>query len=220
MPSGADIERPQTPSLPPFSATVKGIKECESVLSTTPGVIFPPPLLLTELAEKEVAAGYSDLTAGQHVGLNSILGWSVDHQLSGPNSFLRHQCITTLHSQYVPKVANQPNEDDDGGQSTASWLPCVQRHWRTYRYYSKLPDEDQRLGELVMEQCENAVKQCSTENCKFQRQAHQLRWVTGRARIIAKIHADSSPTESVDMWVSCHECGASTPRLPMANGTW
>jgi 1-phosphatidylinositol-3-phosphate 5-kinase len=210
-----------SPSLPPFSATVNGIQECDSVLSTSPGIRFPPPVLLLELAEKEAQTGHSDLTAAQYAGLRSLLGWTVDHQMAGPSAFLRHQCLTALYSEYVPKEVHKEDEENDKGQSTASWLPCLQRHWETYQYYSKERNQDQRLGELIMEKCGNATKTCSRKDCKFQIHSHQYRWVTGRTRIIAKLHPDTAPSEEgISMWISCHECGASTSRRPMGNGSW
>lgn len=220
-PNESEIERPKSPSLPPFSATVNSIQECDSVLSTSPGIRFPPPVLLLELAEKEAQTGHSDLTAAQHVGLRSLLGWTIDHQMAGPSAFLRHQCLTVLYSEYVPNEVHQEGEENDNGQSTASWLPCVQRHWQTYRYYSREQSQDQRLGELIMEKCGNATKACTRKGCKFQIHSHQYRWVTGRTRIIAKMRPDTEPPEEgISMWMSCHECGASTSRRPMANGTW
>lgn len=219
---GSEIERPKSPTLPVFSATINGIKECEGVLSTTPGVRFPPPVLLMELAEKEAKTGHSDLTAAQHVGLRSLLGWNVDHHLSGPTAFLRHQCLTMLYSQYVPDEEKKKEEEEDNtGHSTTSWQPCIQRYWRTYRYYSTEQDQDSRLGELVMDKCGNAEKPCTHKDCKFQVHSHQFRWVTGRTRIIARIHPDTlPPSDGISMWISCHECGASTPRRPMSNGSW
>jgi hypothetical protein len=212
-----DLEQPP---LPPFSAEVKGMEEASGVLSTTPGLNFPPPILLQELAEKEAKTGHSDVTASQNAGLRSILGWNVDHHLSGPKAFLRHQCITALYSEYVPEESAQPDEENDGGQSTVSWTPCVQRKWRTYRYYSRIDGEDTSLGEFIMTRCIQAPQDCAHSQCKFKGQAHRLRWVTGRTRIIAKVHADPSPKGGLNMWISCHECAAFTAALPMNDGTW
>jgi hypothetical protein len=218
--SSTGFETPKQPSIPPFSAEVKGIEEASSVLSTTPGLSFPPPILLQELADKEAKTGQSDVTASQNAGLRSILGWSVDHHLSGPNAFLRHQCITTLYSEYVPEGSAHPDEENDGGQSTVSRTPCVQRKWRAYRYYSRIHEEDTSLGEFIMEKCTQALQDCNHSQCRFKGHAHQLRWVTGRTRIIAKLHIDPSPKGGLCMWISCHECAATTAPLPMSDGTW
>lgn len=215
-----DTETNKEQAMPPFSAEVKSVNEAAGVLSTTPGLTFPPPVLLTELAEKEAQTGHSDVTASQNTGLRSILGWSVDRKLAGPNAFLRHQCITTLYSEYVPVESTQPNEENDGGQSTVSWTPCVPRKWRTYQYYSTDHSNDYCLGEFIIKKCEDASKPCNVPNCKFTGEFHQMRWVTGRTRIIAKLHIDSSPKDVVTMWVSCHECAASSSHLPMKDATW
>jgi 1-phosphatidylinositol-3-phosphate 5-kinase len=216
----AGLDTPKPPPLSPFSTEVKGMEEVSGVLSTTPGSNFPPPILLQELAEKEANTGQSDVTASQNAGLGSILGWNVDHHLSGPKAFLRHQCITTLYSEYVPKESTQPDEENDRGQSTVSWTPCVQRKWRTYRYYSRTDGEDTSLGEFIMTRCTQALQDCTHSQCKFKGHAHQVRWVTGRTRIIAKVHTDPSPKGGLNMWISCHECAASTAALPMNDGTW
>ena len=218
--AATESEVPKTPPLLPFTAEMKAVEEASGVLSTTPGLRFPPPALLQEIAEKETKSGYSDVTASQNAGLQSILGWSLDHHLSGRDAFLRHQCITVLYSEYVPVESAHPDEEKGSGQSTASSTPCVQRKWRTYRYYSRAEDEDTSLGEFIIDRCIQASQECTASKCKFKGHAHQLRWITGRTRVNAKLRMDPSPKGGINMWISCQECKASTIPQPMSNGTW
>ncbi|PVF97022.1 hypothetical protein CPB86DRAFT_874463 [Serendipita vermifera] len=215
-----DGDETRATPVPRFMAAVKAIKETEGALSTSPGVRFPPPILLQELAEKEAKTGQSDLTADQTAGLRSLLGWSVDHQFAGPKAFLRHQCITTLYSEYVPIESEDSDQENDGGNSTVSWTPCISRHWKTFRYYSKFLEEDTSLGEFVQRKCGDAALPCSVPKCKFPGQAHQLRWVTGRTRIMGRLRVDGKESDEVTMWATCHECSAGSPHRPMGHATW
>ncbi|KAG8839645.1 hypothetical protein FRC18_009575 [Serendipita sp. 400] len=208
----------QAPPTLPFNAEVKRIREAEAALSTSPGVRFPPPALLNELAEKESQTGYSDLTPSQKTGLRSLLGWDVDHRLSGPNAFLRHQCITVLYSEHVPTPVENPGEETTDNQSNVSWAQCIQPQWTTFRYYSR--NEDRSLGEMITTKCSEAEENCSIANCKFKRILHQARWVTGRTQIVSKLDVYPESKEGIHVWISCRECLLSTEPQLMGNGAW
>lgn len=218
--SGDSSSISSEPRLLPFTALLQDIKNVESVLSTTPGVHFPPPALLNELVEKETRTGRSDLTASQNTGLRSLLGWSVDHQLTGPNAFLRHQCITTLYSEYVKTQPEASTDESDTGQATDKLVPCQQRHWRTYQYYSRDKEGDAPLGEVVNKMIRHANETCQRPQCLQPLHRHQRRWVTGPARIVAKLYLNAEPIDEMQMWISCHECRKTGSKIPMSDGAW
>ncbi|KAG8835679.1 hypothetical protein FRC17_001868 [Serendipita sp. 399] len=218
LPQDEHLRSNQSPPPLPFTSEFKRIQEAAGALSTSPGVRFPPPALLKELAEKESQTGLTDLTPSQKTGLRSLLGWSVDHRLSGPNAFLRHQCITVLYSEHVPMSVEKAEAEAEENQSKTLWTQCIQPRWTTFRYYSKL--EDQSLGEAVMKKCSDAQKACSIANCKFKRLSHQTRWITGRTQIVSQLNVHPESQEDIRVWVSCRECSSSSTPKVMGSGTW
>jgi 1-phosphatidylinositol-3-phosphate 5-kinase len=118
----------------------------------------------------------------------------------------------------LSSAAEQGDNEVDRTHSTVSMNACIPRKWRTYQYYSQDPGQDQTLGQVVEEKCGIAEKACS--NCTAPIRSHQFRWVTGRTRIIAEMHADATPADGMTMWSSCHECKAVTSRQTVAHGTW
>ena len=98
------------------------LTDAQTVLSTSTGITFPPPPLLTRLAQEEEkvvsAKGQSiphrlAISGDEKVGLKSILGWSgSDHvaQMIGNAGFVRHQAVTVLYSESLRSLGPLPDD--------------------------------------------------------------------------------------------------------------
>ncbi|KAE9404217.1 hypothetical protein BT96DRAFT_935786 [Gymnopus androsaceus JB14] len=108
----------------PFLTTLSRIEAQKNVLSTSPGVVFDPPMLLVRLAEKEKANPERkiSLMGDERVALNSLLGWSSTNSIvesdsekdkekeklnkgkcmAGIPGFVNQQEISLLVSSHVP----------------------------------------------------------------------------------------------------------------------
>lgn len=200
-----------------FSSLVEDVNRTKHLLSTSPGVEFPMPQLLQDIVEKEKRASTVSLTAGDETGLSSILGWTGRREdFLGPESFLRHQSITTIYSEHS-YTRHKPNSDETT-EETLTFAICSSARWRTYRYYAKDRDYDQTLGELVKETCGNAEQPCVRPECKAKLRDHELRWVHHRTKVIGRVKPGDE-TEDTRMWTSCVVCEAATERREMAAGT-
>ena len=200
-----------------FSSIVEDINQMKNLLSTSPGVEFPIPQLLQDIAEKENRASTVSLTAGDETGLSSILGWTRRREgFLGPESFLRHQSITTIYSEH--SYTRQKLSNDEGAEETLTFAPCSSARWRTYRYYAKDGSDDQTLGELVKQTCGSADQPCVRPECKVKRRDHELRWVHDRTKVIGRVKSGDK-AEGACMWVSCAVCEVATDRQEMTEGT-
>ncbi|EIN06853.1 hypothetical protein PUNSTDRAFT_136681 [Punctularia strigosozonata HHB-11173 SS5] len=101
----------------PFSTALRAVLATSDLLSTSPGVRFPPPLPLVSLAAKEEAAAEKDATISsgtkrlrgdEKVALHSLLGWRREDRgkgMAGTQGFVRHQAFCALYSAHVPGAA-------------------------------------------------------------------------------------------------------------------
>ncbi|KAG8928069.1 hypothetical protein FRC02_007402 [Tulasnella sp. 418] len=110
-----------------FSSAVAKITNDQAVLSTSPGIKFPPPSLIRRLAEREASSSTKSkfrLTGDEKAGLTSILGWHdpSEHKNGNgevPNTgividtgmFIKHQRLTVLYAEHVP-AADEPAVKD------------------------------------------------------------------------------------------------------------
>ena len=199
-----------------FASLVDDIHRTKNLLSTSPGVEFPIPQLLQDIAEKEKRASTLSLTAGDETGLASILGWTGRKEdFLGSEVFLRHQSITTIYSEHS-YTRQKPTSDEN--TETLTFTICSSARWITYQYYAKGTDDDQTLGETVKRTCGNADQPCVRPECKARLRDHELRWVHHRTRITGRVEPGDE-TEGACMWASCAVCGAATDRKEMAEGT-
>ena len=200
-----------------FSSLVEDVGQQKSLLSTSPGVEFPIPQLLQDIAGKEKRVGTVSLTTGDETGLASILGWTGRKEdFLGPESFLRHQSITTIYSEH--SYIRQKPINDESAVETLTFTVCSPARWKTYRYYAKDTAEDQTLGEMVKRTCGNADQPCARPECKAKSRDHELRWVHNRTKIFGRVKLGDE-TENACMWASCAVCEATTDRKEIAEGT-
>ncbi|KAG6820693.1 hypothetical protein H0H93_013212 [Arthromyces matolae] len=122
------------PTLPPFTQALSKIQSSAFLLSTSPGVLFDPPALLVELAERENqsaqpqsgVAGAADklkrihVKGDERVGLASLVGWGCgsgerkdfEKGMVGSLGFVRQQRIEVLESRYVASNASSTTTED------------------------------------------------------------------------------------------------------------
>jgi 1-phosphatidylinositol-3-phosphate 5-kinase len=200
-----------------FSSLVEDVNRTKNLFSTSPGVEFPIPQLLRDIAEKEKRGYTTSLTTGDETGLTSILGWTGrKEEFLGPESFLRHQSITTIYSEH--SYTRQKPTSDENAEETLIFTICSSARWMTYQYYAKDTTDDQTLGEMVKRICGNADQPCVRPECKAKLRDHELRWVHHRTKIIGRVMLGDD-TEGACMWASCAVCEAATDRKEMAEGT-
>ncbi|KDQ21242.1 hypothetical protein BOTBODRAFT_60985 [Botryobasidium botryosum FD-172 SS1] len=254
----SQILRPETPtkSLPPtprqsqdspspsiarFAAAIERLSDDHTVLSTSPGTLFPPPPLLTRLAreEEKLIGGQNDVFGGrmpirlaisgdEKAGLRSILGWTggdSNAQLVGTPGFVRHQAITVLYSEHLRALGPMLDGSSSNGKAATApviaSLPCIQPHWRTYRYYAT--STDKRLGEVVELLCSDSGM-CDKAGCNKERVEHSVSWVHAGVRVWGDIAERNEQSEvdsgGITMWTSCTACGEKTESLGMSDASY
>ena len=162
----------QDVSVPVFSAAVSRIVASSSILSTSAGITFPPPGIITALAEKEKDSPDRKLFGFEKVQLHSLLGWegreSRGRGMGGLSGFFRHQGISVLYAEYIPRsgfqqeasstttVSRQTVGESEESKSTNTessnssnptarasqtmLTPCERGRWITYRYFERDTD--------------------------------------------------------------------------------
>ncbi|THH14287.1 hypothetical protein EW146_g6020, partial [Bondarzewia mesenterica] len=213
----------------PFQDALHRIEESKGLLSTSTGVIFPPPILLVRLAELEKGLPTRRLTGEERTGLTGILGWegkeARGHGMSGTVGFVRQQHLSILYSQHVPLPRPSSSTVSNASQSSllVSDLPaythCGPRAlWRTYAYYE---EGESSLGEMVHDICARAEEPCDRPGCESTRGHHELRWMHDGTRIVAKTHPiEQADEDRIEIWQSCRVCYETTPRCIMDDGTY
>lgn len=234
---------PSTSEILPFESALALLRRHESMLSTSPGVKFTPPLILVRLAERESSDPKRKLTGDEKAALSSLLGWvgrrdPAKHMI-GTCGFVRQQGISLLYSEHVPMTSS-----GDSGTSTPSASlkssstsslppPSVppklvhcgnRRNWITYRFYG---EHDESLGDTVKRLCTTANNLCREPGCGYKRRQHELRWIHGGTRIVVNVSNshmnDEKATKQEDdlpsMWESCAQCQKRSPVVRMQDGT-
>lgn len=200
------------------------------MLSTSPGVVFVPPVLLVRLAEKEKERPTRKLTGEERTGLSSILGWdgkdSRGRGMAGLPGFVRQQRLSVLYSEHVPALQPKTSEPTDPSVvERTRYLRCGPRAmWATAVYYGSGSDS---LGEVVVDLCGKADEMCERFGCQSLQGHHERRWVHDAMRIVANVRSmeglggDVEPQndEHIMMWQSCRECSEMTARCRMTDGT-
>ncbi|KAH0580710.1 hypothetical protein H2248_002196 [Termitomyces sp. 'cryptogamus'] len=232
---------------PPFTQALMMLQTNAGLLSTSPGVRFEPPTLITELAEREKTHAHSHghahvqghggvrkLRGDERAGLCSVLGWegSVSGMVGSPG-FVRQQGIEVLESRYVSAAGG------DGEGSTQIRTACGRARWRSFRYYvyrSRRGEEEEEemdapLGDVVQRLVEEYGKQCEVGGCKYLMGQHEVRFVHAGVRVSIRVEEqregggdgeDGEEEEQVrmEMWVSCIQCGGRSRKREMTNGTY
>lgn len=135
---------PTTPAT--WSSTLHLLSTHQSLLSTSPGVLFPPPKLIVDLAEKEKRNPGRKLKGDEKAALGSLLGWTPAYEgrgmgkgMVGTVGFLRHQQISVLYSlHHSPATSPSP--------SSPAYPTCGHPRYHTYHYYSR---DDRSLGDTI-----------------------------------------------------------------------
>jgi 1-phosphatidylinositol-3-phosphate 5-kinase len=223
----------------PFSNALKRLEESKACLSTSPGVSFSPPKVLLDLAQKEGVKPNRRLKGDERASLSTILGWdgkaAQGKGMSGILGFVRQQEISVLFGQHVPPATPPtPWPEAEGSSaftasSASSNLPtpgfgsCGKPHWVTYKYYSHNPDEDQVLGEAIMDLTAKSLLPCLRQRCPYKRGQHELRLIHGGIRIIVRVDNEVTSPETEDTyiktWETCAVCSAASEQNTMTDAT-
>lgn len=231
---------PPDPSQPlhdkPYQTALQRVEEGRALLSTSPGLVTPPPQLLVRLAESEKANPTRRLTGDERTGLTSILGWegkkaALRGGMTGTAGFLRQQQLSFLYSEhaYDPDRASQLSADSSQMNFVEAQLKPltysgVHVRWVTYMYYGG-DDGDQCLGDMITSSCSRAEEPCPQRGCKSPQHRHERRWKHGSVCVTAKMEPQvplASPdtkSQEIEMWQSCKICQESTTRCNMSDGT-
>ena len=221
-----------------FQSALNHIEESKGMLSTSPGLVFPPPPLLVRLAESEKEHPSRRLTGEERTGLTSILGWEGKKAAGRGNlintaAFLRQQQLSLLYSEHVygPDLTSQSSADGTlskpvGGEPRQRmYVHCgAPVQWLTYVYYAS-GNHDRSLGDMVTSMCVRADEPCVQPGCKARRRQHEQRWIHGGIRVVVQTEArdpSASPdvhSEDIEMWQSCKICRKSTEQCKMSDGT-
>jgi len=223
------IQRPaQIPQRKPFEATLHRVQQSVGLLSTSTGVMFKPPQILVDLADKEKATQSRLLMADERIALSSLLGWdgkdAEGRGMSGILGFVRYQELSVLQSQHIPPLPPEGSSAFTISSSTSSHLPtsglslCGKPCWTTYCYYSS---GDRLLGDMINDMARNVDLPCERPGCLFTCGQHESRIIHGGIRIVIRTSSEveNSVDNVIQMWQSCAVCEARTPRTSMHDGT-
>lgn len=230
---------------PPFRTTVQRIQKSQDLLSTTAGLTFPLPALLTRLADQEDRDPTRRPTGYERFGLNSVLGWegrdSRGKGMAGIQGFVRHQEICILYSEHVVSRSRSASSvtasEASSGSSTISSVTtsttdttvtnnsstqCGGRpRWMLFQYYSRRKGAEKTLGETLVRMCSVAEDPCGNAGCQSKRGDHELRFIHAGVRIA--VHSEplevSYDDDYIEMWESCQCCGEETKPHKMSDGT-
>ena len=90
-----------------FVSILSRVNNASPLLTTSVGVTFPVPRVISDLADKEKRDGGGKLSGDERVSLTSLLGWegreNRGRAMVGLQGFVKHQGITFLYTEYVPK---------------------------------------------------------------------------------------------------------------------
>lgn len=229
----------------PFRVITTRIEDFQGLLSTTPGIVFPPPPLLRSIAEKEDSDPTHRLNPDERIRLRYLLGWEGrDAQAKGMvgiRGFVRHQEFCALYSEHVlstpiaraPSVTSTNSEASTATPSSLTGtseqpapvlVPTLcggRRRWMRFRYYSREDGADKTLGAMIMRMATTAEDQCGNAGCQSKRGQHELDFIHGGTRVTVNVITleEAVDEERVDMWQSCVECSSRTKVVKMSDGT-
>ncbi|KAI8977767.1 hypothetical protein BD414DRAFT_517021 [Trametes punicea] len=224
-----------------YTTGVRRIDSWKDLLSTTPGIIFPPPRFLLDIAEQERKDPFRRLAGDEKAALTSLLGWqgkeSLVRGMVGISGFVRHQGFSVLYSEHVPGassiVSPPPTPRNLTGTSAEVHFPLRiacgghRRKWIHYRYYQRGRQWDETLGEAIIRWCATAEDPCGHPDCQFQRADHDMRWIHGGVRLLATVSlpstvdsASATKDDVINMWHSCAICGKESLKEVMHDGTY
>ena len=225
------------PNKPTLAVAVRRMDSWKDLMSASPGVVFPTPRFLRQIAEQETKDPTRRLVGDERAALTSLLGWhgreSVGRGMVGIDGFVRHQGLTVLYSEHVPgmsAILSPPPTPSKGDDDTEMHFPprvacgAHRRKWLHFRYYQRGRHWDESLGEAVVRWCSTATDPCIHPDCHFSRAEHDMRWIHAGVRLIATVSLPapseaSTSDELVRMWHSCAICGKETPKQVMHDGT-
>jgi 1-phosphatidylinositol-3-phosphate 5-kinase len=188
----------------PFSASLEEIEKWKGLLSTSVGVSFAPPILISKLAEKEKQTAATGPKGDEKMGLATLLGWEGESSrakgMVGVAGFVRQQQLSLLYSTLVPSKGRPGPQAPSSGSKTpdSSSLsslsssnnsmspessPCHRPRCVTFRYYARGQDADKPLGEVVSELCTGTEEPCDTPGCQYKRRQHQFKFIHNGTKI-------------------------------------
>ena len=229
----------------PFRTIAARLEDFQDLLSTTAGVVFPPPPLLRSIAEKEDLNPTHRLDPDERIRLHYLLGWEGrDAQAKGMvgiRGFVRHQEFCALYSEHVlsTPITRAPSTTSTNSEATIATLSSLastseqptpapvptlcggRRRWMRFRYYSREDGAGRTLGAMIVRMATTAEDPCGNAGCQSKRGQHELDFIHGRTRVTVNINSleESVDEERVDMWQSCVKCSSTTKPVKMSDGT-
>jgi 1-phosphatidylinositol-3-phosphate 5-kinase len=229
----------------PFRTIVTRIEDFQDLLSTTAGIVFPPPPLLRSIAEKEGSNPTRRLNPDERIRLHYLLGWEGREAqakgMVGTRGFVRHQEFCALYSEHVlstpiTRTPSTVSTNSEASTMTPSSLTTTseqpapvpvptlcggRRRWMRFRYYSREDGAGRTLGAMIVRMATTAEDQCGNAGCQSKRGQHELDFIHGGTRVTVNINPleEAVDEERVDMWQSCVQCSLGTKPVKMSDGT-
>ncbi|KAJ3108078.1 hypothetical protein HDU97_002313 [Phlyctochytrium planicorne] len=100
---------------------------------------------------------------------------------------------------------------------TETLMPCDAPDSHSIEYYK---ETDMTLGQYLENLCYNTSLMCQAKNCNTPMLKHFRSYAHGQGRVNVVIEEFDSPESSILMWSYCKICKARTPSVPMSEETW
>ncbi|KAI8808697.1 hypothetical protein BJ742DRAFT_278669 [Cladochytrium replicatum] len=196
-------------------------------VSASPFVHFPPPFLLSKMAEAaSMSSLLHPLTRQQYIEFTRELALDdqalrnveseVDYHrsLSGLSYLLNTATLHASEHQNIAVLYSIVNSKTSA--------PCQQPDMRIIEYYQS--KSDQTLGEYITDLCLTAHNICSSEGCSQTMLCHYQSFTHGNGCIMVSTESKSPPIigseNSILMWSRCKICQKETPVVQMSEETW
>ncbi|KAJ7078985.1 hypothetical protein C8R43DRAFT_910254 [Mycena crocata] len=158
--------------------------------------------------------------------------------------------VTGTVASAASSIASIETRGSGTAEAQCELAQCERPTWTTWRYYARGGEDgtDQRqkdkkdasVGEVLRGLGARASDPCARPGCTWVRGEHVLRVVHGGVRVEVRIEEaaggddkeekeeseedekeeDKDEEGRIDMWASCAECGAQTPRVEMSDGAY
>ncbi|KAJ3248413.1 1-phosphatidylinositol-3-phosphate 5-kinase [Chytriomyces hyalinus] len=196
------------------------------LLSASPGVKFPPPHILSRLAEIKMNSGTFSSSTTAYTGSNasnssssssnitfskSRINSSTDQMVASLESnssiyFEKSNELTPFLSQRIMFLFSNINIE--------TMIPCHPAELHIIEYYS---ETDISVGMYIQELCANYSAPCPSKNCGQPMVRHFRSYTHGDGRIhvvLEELHVASQ--EEIVTWSFCKHCHVKTPHVKMS----
>lgn len=221
----------------------------KSIFSSSPGVKFPPPHLLTRLREEEteilfhngndegsfksfVSRDVRELVSNNPGTINSATKYRTYSSMSNYNHLsLDFQSGLTYLMTNNHSLNGMFNHQSISCSFARFWsptspVPCHNHEIIKMDYYNKTEGcVDKSLGEMIEWICDKANETCEEPSCEHPGKEHISTYTHNDGRI--SITVEESPdqklkrfTKNIMMWTQCKLCSSKTPLILMSEATY